>query len=127
LKKFDYFNKQDHINLYRKIDLSLDTFPYNGVTTTFESLWMNVPVLVMKGFNFNSRCGESIMKNINLENFISENREQYVSKALMFSKDREILKKTREKIFKDLKSSPLFNTKDFAKDFNDVLLKIYNS
>lgn len=127
LNKFDYFHKQTHINLYRKIDLSLDTFPYNGVTTTFESLWMNVPVLVMKGFNFNSRCGESIMKNINLENLISKNREQYVAKAVMFSKNYETLNKTREKIFKNLKISPLFNTKDFAKDFGEALLKIYNS
>lgn len=127
LKKFNYFHKQDHINLYRKIDLSLDTFPYNGVTTTFESLWMNVPVLVMKGFNFNSRCGESIMKNINLENFISKNREQYIEKALMFSKDRETLNKIREKIFKNLKISPLFDTKNFTQKFGEALLKINNS
>ena len=46
--KIDFKEKNYHLNLYKKIDLSLDTFPYNGVTTTFRSLWMNVPVLVLK-------------------------------------------------------------------------------
>ena len=63
LDKFNFRNHEDHINLYKQIDLCLDTFPWNGVTTTFEALWMNVPVLVLKGYNYNSRCGESIIKN----------------------------------------------------------------
>ena len=55
-------NFEDHINLYKKVDIALDTFPYNGVTTSFESIWMGVPVITMKGYNFNSRCGESIIR-----------------------------------------------------------------
>ena len=127
LNKSDYFDKKDHINLYKKIDLSLDTFPWNGVTTTFESLWMNVPVLVMRGYNFNSRCGESIIKNLKLNSLISENKDDYISKAIMFSKDFENLNKIRKKIFDDLIESPLFNTKNFTKNFSDTLLKIHNS
>ena len=46
----------NHLNLYNKIDIALDTFPWNGVTTSFESIWMGVPVLTLKGYNFNSRC-----------------------------------------------------------------------
>ncbi len=60
LDKFKFLNHEDHINLYKQIDLCLDTFPWNGVTTTFEALWMNVPVLVLKGYNYNSRCGDTI-------------------------------------------------------------------
>ena len=55
----------EHLNQYKKIDIALDTFPYNGVTTSFEAIWMGVPVIVMKGHNFSSRCGESINKNLN--------------------------------------------------------------
>ena len=52
----------DHLDLYSKIDLALDTFPYPGVTTSFEAILMGVPVLTMRGFNLNSRCGESIIR-----------------------------------------------------------------
>ena len=52
--------KEDHLNAYKEIDIALDTFPYNGVTTSFESIWMGVPVITLAGYNFNSRCGESI-------------------------------------------------------------------
>ena len=45
-------NFDDHLNEYKKIDIALDTFPYNGVTTSFEAIWMNVPVIVMDGYNF---------------------------------------------------------------------------
>ena len=48
-------------------DLALDTFPYTGVTTSFQSYLMGVPVLTLKGFNMNSRCGESINKNLGLK------------------------------------------------------------
>ena len=66
----DLYN--DHLELYNNIDIALDTFPYNGVTTSFEAIWMSVPVLTMKGFNFKSRCGESINKNLDLEELIAE-------------------------------------------------------
>ena len=47
---------QDHLKLYENIDIALDTFPFNGVTTSFEAIWKGVPVITMKGYNFNSRC-----------------------------------------------------------------------
>ena len=76
---------------YLNIDLCLDTFPYNGVTTTFESLWMGVPVITMNGFNFNSRCGESINKNIQMNNLIAQNEEEYISIATNLSNNKKQL------------------------------------
>ena len=76
------------MNLYKKIDIALDTFPYNGVTTSFEAIWMGAPVISMQGYNFNSRCGSSINKNLNLNDLISKNEEDYISKAVNLSKDK---------------------------------------
>ena len=124
LDKKNFKSKKDHLDIYRKIDLALDTFPYNGVTTTFEALWMNVPVLVLKGYNFNSRCGESIIKNCKLDFFITSNKEDYIEKAYYLSQNKKILEEYRLNIFENVLSSPLFNTKNFSKNFSDALLKL---
>ena len=63
----------EHLKLYDKIDIALDTFPFNGVTTSFEAIMDECPCITMKGFNFISRCGESINKNLNLNELIAEN------------------------------------------------------
>ena len=57
----------------------------NGVTTTFEALWMNIPVLVLKGNNFISRAGASIIKNSNQDYLIANNRnEKKTFKSFVF-------------------------------------------
>ena len=124
LEKKNFKNKEDHLNLYKNIDLALDTFPYNGVTTTFEALWMNVPVLVLRGYNFNSRCGESIMKNCNLDYFIASNDDEYIEKAIFLTKNKKKLQEYRHFLFENILSSPLFNTQKFSKNFSDALLKL---
>ena len=71
----------DHLKLYNKANVALDTFPYPGVTTSYEAIVMGLPILTMKGFNFNSRCGESINKNVGLEGLIADDDEDYIKKA----------------------------------------------
>lgn len=120
-KSFD-----EHLSEYNKIDLGLDTFPYNGVTTSFESIWMNVPVLTMKGYNFNSRCGESINKNIKLDELIAQNNKDYIDKAVLLACEKSRLEKIRDHIFKNAPESPLFNKKKFSNDFFSSLKVLYN-
>ena len=115
---------EDHLNLYKEIDIALDTFPYNGVTTSFEAIWMGVPVLTMTGYNFNSRCGESINKNLNMEYLIAKNQEEYVSKALHLSSNLDQYLGLRKEIFNNSENSPLFNTQSFSKNFYNSLEKI---
>ena len=119
-------NFDDHLNEYKKIDIALDTFPWNGVTTSFEAIWMNVPVIVMNGYNFNSRCGSSINKNLNLTNLIGKNKEDYVNKAVSLSQNQQMLLNIRKDLFKNAMKSPLFDQSKFSKDFFSSLEKIYN-
>tara|TARA_B100001996_G_scaffold372949_1_gene349899 strand:+ start:228 stop:1925 length:1698 start_codon:yes stop_codon:yes gene_type:complete len=121
----EFFNLKDHLNFYNNIDIALDTFPYNGVTTTFEALWMGVPVIGIKGFNFNSRCGESILKNANMNSFIASDKKNYVDKALHFSKNINLLEEERKKLFDKVLFSPIFNSKQFGIDFSKCIYELY--
>ena len=116
---------EDHLNEYKKIDIALDTFPYNGVTTSFEAIWMCVPLLTLKGFNPNSRSGESINKNINMNYFIASNKEEYVSKAIDLSNNFKKIIDAKKYLFDKALDSNLFNSKKFSKEFFESLEKIY--
>tara|TARA_Y100001935_G_C17302218_1_gene509973 strand:+ start:1358 stop:3061 length:1704 start_codon:yes stop_codon:yes gene_type:complete len=120
-------NFQDHLNEYKKVDIALDTFPWNGVTTSFEAVWMNVPVIVMDGYNFNSRCGFSINKNLKLINLIAKNKEEYINKAVTIAEDKEMLKKIRKNLFENALNSALFDKKKFSDEFFNSLEKIYSN
>lgn len=113
-----------HLNLYDEVDLALDTFPYNGVTTTFESLWKNVPVLTMKGYNFNSRCGSSIIKWLGCEYLVAKNKDEYIAKAVYLSKNSNKLNEIRDFIYNNIMNSALFDTKNFTFHFEKLLDEI---
>ena len=118
-KKFN-----DHLMCYNSIDIALDTFPYNGATTSFESVWMGVPVLTIKGKTFNSRYGYSINKNLNLDSFIAFNKNDYIQKAILNSSNLNALNKLRKNL-RDLASkSALFDIKKFNTDFLKMINKV---
>ena len=121
----DYPSLKEHLNLYKKIDIALDTFPYNGVTTSFEALWCGIPVLTVLGYNFNSRCGSSILKNANLDQLILKNSEEYIEKALELSNNINQLSILRKDIFDRISNTPLFDSKKFASNFGRSLLEVY--
>ena len=111
----------NHLNLYQKIDVALDTFPWNGVTTSFESIWMGVPVLTMKGHNFISRTGESINRNIKMEELIALDEDDYIKKAVNLATNKNYLVSIRKKIYNEAIISPLFNADKFSRDFFNLL------
>ena len=118
-------NRYNHLELYNKIDLALDTFPYPGVTTSCESVLMGVPVLTMKGYNFISRCGESININLKMEDFIAENKNDYVNKAIYWQQNSKKLKNLKQNLRNRALSSPVFDTVSFAKDFTNIIKEVY--
>ena len=119
IKTEEVFNK--HLDTYNKIDIALDTFPYNGVTTSFEAIWMGVPVITMSGYNFNSRCGESINKNLNMERLIAKDEDDYIQKVVNLTNNTDDYFNVRKSIFLNAIKSPLFDTKDYSKSFFGAL------
>jgi len=77
----------------------------------------------MSGFNFNSRCGESINKNIGMKSLIAEDDKHYVDIAVNLGTNKNYLNNIRKKIFNVAPNSPLFNKEEFSKNFLKI---IYN-
>ena len=71
----------DHLSAYGDIDVALDTFPYNGTTTTCEAMWMGVPVITLAGKTHVSRVGVSILANVGMREFIANSEAEYVDIA----------------------------------------------
>ena len=119
--------REEHLNHYNKIDVALDTFPYPGVTTSFESILMGVPVLTMKGFNFNSRCGESINLNLGMDEFLAADEEDYLTKAIQLQKDLTKLELLRSSLRERALASPLFDVANFTNEFSSILKKAWSN
>jgi predicted O-linked N-acetylglucosamine transferase (SPINDLY family) len=117
--------REDLLKTYSRIDISLDPFPYSGGTTNFESIWMGVPILVLKGNKFISKCGESINHNLEMSDWIAENDEDFISKATSICSDYKKLSDLRSNLRPKALNSPLFDTKKFAKNFHEALWKMW--
>ena len=119
------FDKYEHLNSYNKINLTLDPFPFPGATTSFESNYMGVPVLTLRGKNSISRFGVTINLNLGLDNMIANNIDEYIAKAIDFSKNKKKLEKiSGENLRSIILNSPLFDTDDFTKNFEDLLINL---
>jgi predicted O-linked N-acetylglucosamine transferase (SPINDLY family) len=78
---------KDYLALHGQVDISLDTFPYSGGTTTLHALWMGVPTLTLAGDSPAARSGASILGNVGLTQCIADDREQFVQQGLALMND----------------------------------------
>lgn len=113
--------QEDHLALYSKIDIALDTFPYNGTTTTCEALWMGVPVITLTGDRHVSRVGMSLLTNAGLSDLIAESEDEFVEIATQLAADFDALAAIRNAFRQILKGTRLFDEVSMARDFGDAL------
>ncbi|MHB1207231.1 MAG: tetratricopeptide repeat protein [Rhodospirillaceae bacterium] len=107
---------RDHLDYYAKVDLALDTFPYNGTTTTCESLYMGVPVLTIAGTNHRGRVGVSLLTAVGLNrDFIADDVDDYVARAIAFGREPARLAALRPQIRPMLDHSPLRDEVGFTR------------
>lgn len=117
---------KEHLGRYAKVDLALDTFPYNGTTTTCESLFMGVPVLTLRGSNHRGRVGVSLLHAMGLEEeFVAENVEDYISRAVAWGRDPRRLAEIRGELRGRMESSPLRDEMGFARDLESAYRKLW--
>lgn len=106
---------------YEGIDIALDNFPYNGVTTTCETLYFGVPVVTLYGRNGVSRSGLSLLGTLGLGELAASSPEQYVEIAVALGSDLPRLERLRSSLRTRFEQSSLRDEKRFAKNFEELL------
>jgi predicted O-linked N-acetylglucosamine transferase (SPINDLY family) len=103
-----------HMGIYREVDIALDSFPYNGATTTCESLWMGVPVVTLSGDRHAGRMGASILTAVGLEELIGTDVASYVRIAVALASDRAHLEALRGGMRERVRQSILTDAAGFT-------------
>lgn len=116
-----------HLTAYQEIDVALDTFPYNGTTTTFEALSMGVPVVTVTGNAHRSRVGTSILTNLGRKEWIGKTIEEYVEIAAHLAQDRDQLKLLRLSLRDQLLASNLCDGEVFVQGFQHAIRQEWRS
>jgi protein O-GlcNAc transferase len=103
------------------VDIALDPYPYNGVTTTCESLYFGVPVISLHGRNGVSRSGLSILRALDLEELAASSPDEYVQIAIALAGDVTRLESLRSSLRARFEQSSLRDEKRFAANFEELL------
>ncbi len=106
----------DHLRLYAEMDIALDTFPYNGTTTTCEALWMGVPVITLAGGLHAGRVGVSLLNQIGLEELIAHDADEYVRIAVSLASDPGRMADLRQGLRERMRTSALCDAAGFTRD-----------
>ena len=104
----------EHLAFYNRIDIALDTFPYNGATTTCEALWMGLPVVTLAGNTHASRVGASMLSNVGLAELIADSPDAYRRIATYLAGNVDRLSSLRNALREMMQRSPLTDSKKFT-------------
>ena len=116
----------DDLSVYHGIDIALDTFPYNGITTTCQALWMGIPVVTLWGDRFVSREAAAIISRVGYPEWTADTQDDYVEIAKQLAADSSQLITLRRELRQCLIDSPLHDSARLAREmekfFRSVVL-----
>ena len=110
---------EDHMKTYQRVDLCLDSSPYNGTTTSCDSFVMGVPVLTLTGDRHASRVTTSQLSSLGLDMLIAADRDQYVNTAVRLASDTALLNSIREGLRERLQESALMDYQGFTRQLEE--------
>jgi predicted O-linked N-acetylglucosamine transferase (SPINDLY family) len=116
-----------HLEAYNRIDIGLDTFPFNGATTTCEALWMGVPVITLEGSAYHARAGRSIMANVGLGDLVAGTPDEYVECAVNLAHNIEKLTSLRAHLRETMAHSPLTDATRFTAHLETCVRRIWKT
>ncbi|WP_427162902.1 O-linked N-acetylglucosamine transferase, SPINDLY family protein [Aliinostoc sp. HNIBRCY26] len=106
-------------------DIVLDTYPYNGATTTLETLWMCIPMVTKVGEQFAARNSYTMMMNAGVTEGIAWTDEEYVEWGVRLGKDEALRQQVAWKLRQSRKTSPLWNGKQFTREMEKAFTQMW--
>jgi protein O-GlcNAc transferase len=119
--------REAHLAALGEADIALDTFPYPGITTTCEALWMGVPTLTLAGHSMLSRQGASLMNVVGLGEWVASDVDDYVARAARLAGDVSALSALRQGMRERVQGTALFNPALFAQHWQEAILSLYQA
>jgi protein O-GlcNAc transferase len=116
-----------YMRTYQRIDLALDTFPYNGHTTSLDSYWMGLPVVTLVGHTAVARAGWSQLNNLGLTDLAAQSAEQFVRIAMQLAGDIPQLSLLRCTLRERLQKSPLMDASRFARNLETAYRQMWQT
>jgi protein O-GlcNAc transferase len=114
-----------HLRTYNAIDIALDSFPFSGSTTTFEALWMGVPVVTIAGRGMAARWTASMLHALKMDELVSATPAGYVELASGLAADRPKLEQIRASLRQRVETSPLCDGVGRAREFGRLTRVIW--
>jgi predicted O-linked N-acetylglucosamine transferase (SPINDLY family) len=108
--------RRAYLELYHRLDIALDPFPYNGHTTSLDALWMGVPVVSLAGNTPVSRGGVSILTNLGLPELVAESTDEYVRIVGDLGRDLARLNHLRATLRTRMETSLLMDAPRFTRN-----------
>lgn len=118
---------REHLGLYHRVDIALDTFPYHGTTTTCEALWMGVPVVTLAGATHRSRVGASLLGSVGLRMLVAQQADGYCDAAIELARDTARLAQLRKTLRQTMAASPLTDAAGFTLQIESAFREIWRS
>jgi protein O-GlcNAc transferase len=109
---------------YSAADIALDPFPFNGMTTTFEALWMGVPVLALEGDRMVGRCAATALRKVGMADWIARGEDDYVALARRFAAAPETLAALRATLRERVARSPLCDARARSRQLERVYRRL---
>jgi predicted O-linked N-acetylglucosamine transferase (SPINDLY family) len=103
-----------YLQTFNSIDISLDTFPYNGHTTSLDSFWMGTPVVTLIGQTVVGRAGWSIACNLDVRELAAKTQPEFVQIAASLASNLPKLEAMRSSMRSKMQHSPLMDGKKFT-------------
>ena len=117
---------EDYLARFQAADLYLDTFPFNGGTTANDVLWAGLPLLTLSGKSFASRMAGALLHHLKLFEFITDDIDNYIKKAIYFYGNADIINNTKDNLRNKRIDGSLFNTDAYVISFEAALIDLLN-